>query len=810
MEEDKIIKIEITSEPNKTKYFVDDEFDSTGLVVTGSYSDGTSFQITNYELINTSTSTTGTKSVTVLFNDLTAFFSIQVDKKVIESITITKKPNKLIYALYSEFNPEGIEVYATYNNGETLDVTEFVYIDSPEQLNELGVIEIEVFYVEDGLQRKTSFSISVEFRALSYISVIPPYKTEYFLNERFISNGIIVTAHYNDGSEFVIPPTNLNGASTYNLSSVNTSTYGFKTIIVSYTEDGVTKTTTFDIEVVRVKISGIRILKFPQTEFALDEIFTTNELEVEAFYNNGTSKIITNYTINGHSNITSSSGSKMIRLTYTEDSITKEVTYNITVSGSSIPKSEYGEYFQHIRFKMPDTNINLELKWEERLFRINYNFKQIFVINNIIFDIIKIKNNEGKYDLNFDENFYKNKTNYIQRETIQSNFPYYAYPCVMTNDEKIVKNKISIFSSIVNDSYFNFGSLIPSLEELKTDENFGLTLGNYLNDMPPPPIPNAPYKKEVFLNFFMPKSDIDFFLEKGVELDKPRVIRVTFDYGVNQLVLNEGKYTIWMAAGRAGERGQGGNEEGTDWGQYGAGLKFTIEAKQSIILNYKLGQGGGNGELGSKGSKNLFGQGGGRGKDGKGGGGGTSVLIFSSDVLVSGTTPRGNRISNKVIRTIGFNGGDAFDSANDGGSGGGMTRGSGTSAAGGGGGGSNSAWFSSLSGSKGAAGSGGFGGLGFDYNKELKVIEDITERESISRITTPYQTTERVRTMVNGRLEWVDKPVTKYTINRTKLPTHPILWDDDLPSDVSKELVNFKNNNWIRNGFIIVYGLHRD
>jgi len=78
-------------------------------------------------------------------------------------------------------------------------------------------------------------------------------------------------------------------------------------------------------------------------------------------------------------------------------------------------------------------------------------------------------------------------------------------------DGKIENNRISIFSSIVNDAYFNSLTIIPSIADLNTEQNFGLGFGNKLNNFEG----GTEFRKEIFLNFYMPKSDIDFHLQAG-------------------------------------------------------------------------------------------------------------------------------------------------------------------------------------------------------------------------------------------------------------------------------------------------------
>ena len=66
-------------------------------------------------------------------------------------------------------------------------------------------------------------------------------KTEFTVGETFTSEGIIVTANYSDFTHAVVTPTSI--------SSPDMSSAGTKSVNISYTEGGVTKTTSYEIEV---------------------------------------------------------------------------------------------------------------------------------------------------------------------------------------------------------------------------------------------------------------------------------------------------------------------------------------------------------------------------------------------------------------------------------------------------------------------------------------------------------------------------------------------------------------------------------
>ena len=77
---------------------------------------------------------------------------------------------------------------------------------------------------------------------LQSITLSGTHKTSFEVGDTFSYEGLIVTAHYNNKADTII-------ANGYNVSSPDMSTEGSKTVTVSYTEEGVTKTATYQITV---------------------------------------------------------------------------------------------------------------------------------------------------------------------------------------------------------------------------------------------------------------------------------------------------------------------------------------------------------------------------------------------------------------------------------------------------------------------------------------------------------------------------------------------------------------------------------
>lgn len=154
---------------------------------------------------------------------------------------------------------------------------------------------------------------------------ISDVQTEFAVGDTFNYDGLIVTAHYSDGSSETLD--------SFTVSEPDMSTVGTKTITVSYTYEGVTKEATYEISVsssvtlVSIAISG------EKTSYNVGDTFV--KPTVTATYNNASELDVTNkaefsgYDLN-------TAGDYTVTVSYTEGEITKETTYDISVSESSL------------------------------------------------------------------------------------------------------------------------------------------------------------------------------------------------------------------------------------------------------------------------------------------------------------------------------------------------------------------------------------------------------------------------------------------------------------------------------------------
>jgi len=247
--------VAVTANPTKIAYSQSDTLDLAGLVVTASYSDGSTKAVSGYSTSPAEgavLNSVGAQTVTVSYTEdgvtKADSFTITVDPMRIEldSILIMIGPSKTAYTQGEPLNISGLVVTASYSDGSTKVVSG--YTTSPVNgavLNTVGAQTVTVSYTEGGVTKTTSFAVTIDTKlvVLNSITVTTsPSKTVYTQGEPLNLSGLVVTARYSDGSTKIVP-----GYSPADGAVLNT--VGTLLVTVSYTEGGVTKSTSFTVTV---------------------------------------------------------------------------------------------------------------------------------------------------------------------------------------------------------------------------------------------------------------------------------------------------------------------------------------------------------------------------------------------------------------------------------------------------------------------------------------------------------------------------------------------------------------------------------
>ena len=235
--------VAVTHAPTKTAYNVGETFDPTGLVVTATYADGTTEDVTDGCTFSPTVMAASTTAVTIKYQraGVTVTTTQAVTVLEMSSISVTTAPTKTSYKYGEKFSSAGMVITAKYSDNATRVVSGWTY--SPTGALGLANTTITITYAEGGVSKTCTQAITVSNYLSSIAVTHAPTKTSYFTGETFSSAGMVVTATMADGSKKTV---------TGYTCSPTTMAANTTAVTVSYSEGGVTKTTTTPVTVTSI------------------------------------------------------------------------------------------------------------------------------------------------------------------------------------------------------------------------------------------------------------------------------------------------------------------------------------------------------------------------------------------------------------------------------------------------------------------------------------------------------------------------------------------------------------------------------
>lgn len=147
--------IEVTERPDRTSYLAGEIFDKTGMVITASYSNGTTKTVEDYSCSPDGELTVDIKQITVTYQGKTATVDITViaEDSEIQSIEVTTPPDKTHYFDDQAFVAAGMEVSAVYDGN----------VKIPLDPNEYNTDESNKTVTVTYNDKKTTFTITRDY-----------------------------------------------------------------------------------------------------------------------------------------------------------------------------------------------------------------------------------------------------------------------------------------------------------------------------------------------------------------------------------------------------------------------------------------------------------------------------------------------------------------------------------------------------------------------------------------------------------------------------------------------------------------------
>ena len=169
--------IEITTPPTKTTYNAGENLNLTGIVVTATFSDGSTQDVTSECTFTPSSGTVVYENTTKItanwtWEDTIAYTTntaITV-KRVLTGISITTAPAKTTYYKGDSLDLTGMVVTATFSSGATEVVTSGCSFSptNGSALSSYGAVTVKVSYTENGVTKTATTPVTVTVKTVAF------------------------------------------------------------------------------------------------------------------------------------------------------------------------------------------------------------------------------------------------------------------------------------------------------------------------------------------------------------------------------------------------------------------------------------------------------------------------------------------------------------------------------------------------------------------------------------------------------------------------------------------------------------------
>ena len=334
----------------RTNYNLNDSTTGVGgtLTVTRKAGNTETVNITDAMVSGLDTTTAGNgKTATITYESKTVNYQYNV-KDNITGMTITP-PTKTKYNHGDNLDVTGGKVTITYASGTTQDVplTASMIKESdgsnvnmsPASYNSTQKVtkQLKIDYTQDGVSQSANYTIDIINNLVS-IAIQGKPQTEYNLNDNLQQGLSILITRATGVPEAMAVTSNM-------ITGFDTTTVGQKTATITYTENGITKTTTLNYEV-KDKVKSISVGTAPKGDQKYNEPLDLAGATINVVKGSGTTTIpVTADMIKPGTYNPTTLGPQQVTIVYDNQEVDVNVTVKDYVTGITInPSTINGRY----------------------------------------------------------------------------------------------------------------------------------------------------------------------------------------------------------------------------------------------------------------------------------------------------------------------------------------------------------------------------------------------------------------------------------------------------------------------------------
>ena len=356
------VKETTLTEPTKVDYKYNEDLDVTGGRIKVNWANGTvsNVNLTTSMVTVYNKTQLGVQTLTISYtftytlsdgaqiqDPITMTYEVEVTNPA-KTITITP-PTKTEYEHGDSLDFTGGEIEVTYEDGTTqdkeLDVSMITESDgSPVNMapSTYGDTNKEsktllIKYQEDGIQQQENYTIDI-INDVKQIAIQGTAQSQYNINDQ-LQPGLSILVTRASGVPEAITVTNSM------LTNFSTATEGTRTATITYTENGITKTTTF-VYTVKDTVTSISVKNGPTNATKYGEDIDLTGVTIDVVKGSGTTTIpVTKDMIKAGTYDPDKTGNQVIKIVYEGQETTLTINVKDYVTGITInPVSVTGKY----------------------------------------------------------------------------------------------------------------------------------------------------------------------------------------------------------------------------------------------------------------------------------------------------------------------------------------------------------------------------------------------------------------------------------------------------------------------------------
>ena len=319
--------ITVVTSPDKTEYFTGQSLDLAGMAVNAVFTNGTSQDVSDSIILGDyDMNVVGEQTIEISYTyegvTKTAELVIFIKNPSLYRLILSVPEENTDYIAGSALRTDGITVIAEYDDGSQADVSLFAEY-SGYDMNALGEQSVVVTYTENGVSKSALYTINVHNRLMQIVLVALPTQRTYTTGAQFNPEGISVTALREDNKGEDV-------SALVSYSGYDMNSEGTQTVTVTYTENSISKTATFQIFVKSAILSSLEITSAPANAQYQNLPLDTRGLTVTAHYSDLTSKDVTeSVELSGYD--MSVPGEQIVYVSFTEGEVTLRENFAINV-----------------------------------------------------------------------------------------------------------------------------------------------------------------------------------------------------------------------------------------------------------------------------------------------------------------------------------------------------------------------------------------------------------------------------------------------------------------------------------------------